>query len=300
MAIGIEKIEQIKQLEREGILQPILERKGRELREYITLDPNHKGLLTYDELARLQTWLLDRFEYVSDNWQFNKDDFWDTTDWKRALVCDESLIRGDNGVFQGDCNHFGYAILGILYYVFGYSKSHLERVACAAETGEGHFVTWIQASDGVVYQMENRVKKPRSVRYMRDLGYEYWYYSKMTNVANWYKADKRAAEIIYNTPTNLNSDKAEFSIKKVFKIHKSKTLVKEWFQVASGALIAAKAFILTSANDIANTLEAHKSDLGVLVDEKFIGILVALLGLLGLYIRTITDKDIDHKRSIHE
>jgi hypothetical protein len=288
-------------MEKDGTLQPLLEKRSKELKQIITGDPNYKGLLTYDQLAKLQTWLLKRFDYQSDDYVFNKDDLWDTTAWKEALLAKDIQWHGHpKGMFGSDCDSFGYAVLGILYYVFGYSKSHLERVACATETNEGHFVAWIQSKEGVVYQMENRIRKPRSVKYMRDFGYEYWHYSKMTNVSQWFDARKRASEIIYNTPSNLKSDRAEFELKKVFKIHKSKFLIKDWTQVFGGLIITVKSMLILNANEIANTLEAHKQDLSMFIDGKYIGITVMILGFVGLYLRTVTDKDLNLKKSINE
>jgi hypothetical protein len=301
MAIGQDKIKQIKELEKQKILQPILEDEGENLRELVTGDFK-KGdrLLSYRELARLQTWLLKRFDYVSDGWQFNKNDMWDTTAWKRAMVCHIGLIKGDNGKFQGDCDDFGYAMLGILYYVFGYTKSQLERVACKTETGEGHFITWIQANDNVIYQMENRVRKPRSVKYMRDLGYEYWHYSKMTNVDKWFNAEKRASRIIYDTPANLESDKPEFSLAKALRIDKSKTLLKDWIQTIVGLFIGIKTAILSAPNEVADILSANKSDLTNIVSNEVLGFTIAVLGFIGIYLRTITNKDVDHKKGLNE
>jgi len=143
--------------------------------------------------------------------------------------------------------------------------------------------------------MENRVQKPRSVKYMRDKGYEYMHYSKMTNVDRWYKADKRAAEIIYNTPSGLASDEAEFTIDKATAITKSKTLVKEWFQIASGSAITAVSVIKSNPEAIATTLSANKSDLSQFIGVEYIGLFVALLGFIGVYLRTITNKDVDNK-----
>jgi hypothetical protein len=269
-----------------------IEKGKKELIPSITGVDSHIGLLSYDQLAKLQTYLLTKFHYVSDDWQFNEDDLWDTTVWAEAILCDD--------FFDDDCDGFGYAVLGILYYVFGYSRNQLERVACRTETKEGHFVCWVPADTGVIYQMENRVKKPRSVKYMRDLGYEYWHYSKMTNVDRWFNAEKRASQIIYNTPNNLESDKAEFSIAKALRVDKSKHLVKGWFQTVAGVAISIKAMLLSSAGALASTVQMNKHELSQIIDLKYIGLFITLLGILDIYIRTVTNKDVNAKRSIDE
>jgi hypothetical protein len=135
---------------------------------------------------------------------------------------------------------------------------------------------------------------------MRNLGYEYWHYSKMTNVDRWFNAEKRAAEIIYNTPTNLESDKPEFSLAKALRIDKSKTLLKDWTQAIVGLFIGIKATILSAPNEVADILSANKDDITNIVSNEVLGFTIAVLGFIGIYLRTITNKDVDHKKGLNE
>jgi hypothetical protein len=130
---------------------------------------------------------------------------------------------------------------------------------------------------------------------MRDLGYDYKHYSKMTNVDRWFVAKKRASEIIYNTPNDLASDAPEFTVDKATAITKSKTLVKEWFQVASGSAISVVSVIKNNPEAVASTLSANKADISQFVGAEYVGLFITILGFVGIYIRTITNKDIQHK-----
>ena len=285
---GLKGIEYLERLKADGTLDQMLEEIGNKLRSEVGSSVD--GRLTYSQISKVQLILLNHFIYISDDSQYEKADFWDPTSYMDAM-----FAFSQNGKFKGDCDSYGYAILGILYYVFRYNKKDLYRVACGTETGEGHFVAWARSSDGYLYQVENRLQEPKSVKFMRDKGYEFWDYSPMTRVDKWFKAESFVSKEIYNTPNNLESDCAEFTVSKAISVHKSKTLVKEWFQLASGAAISTVSVVTTNPDAIASTIQANQGDLSQFIDGKFIGLFIAGLGLVGIYLRTITNKDVDHK-----
>jgi len=151
--------------------------------------------VTYELLNKVQIWIMKHFRYESDGYIFNKEDMWST------IVFDLMVLEG---IIEDDCDGFGYAIIEFAIRILQINPNRVYRVACAAETGEGHFVTWIKADDGVTYQLENRVRKPRTVKYMHELGYEYWYYSPMDkkHISKnlWKNAPQKVMNIIYETP----------------------------------------------------------------------------------------------------
>jgi len=200
------------------VKKKLLNEKILELRNLwdVTLGANP----TYDQLAAVQKWALSHFDYTPDGYQFNKEDMWDPLAFEKMLLVDK---------LKDDCDGFGYAILGIMYHVFGMKKQDIYRVSCATETNEGHFVAWVRSKSGIVYQLENRVRKPRTIKYMRELGYEYWHYSPMTNVGQWFNAKKKAAEFVYDTPIKAAGNEPELNVGTMIKATpKSKTLMFGW------------------------------------------------------------------------
>jgi len=252
---------------------------------------DHRGRLTYWQLQALQTWLIDKFDYVSDDYQFDEADYWDTTVWMEAILLDR---------FTDDCDGFGYAVLGILYYVFNYQKKDLYRVACATETKEGHFVAWAVAAEGYTYQMENRSRYIRSVKYFKDLGYNYWYYSPMTKPNVWFDPTQKLGRLLVETPSNLAADKARFRIGKIFEVHKSKTLIKEWGSAVIGTVVSAGGFIMNHPTDLASTIQSNQHWFMQIFDAKTVGLIMIALSFSGLYLRAVTDKDVDIKRDIDD
>jgi len=257
-----------------------------ELQEYFGITDNTSGTISYTNLDKALNWVLDRFDYTPDNYEFNEDDFWDTEAFRKMVL---------QGFLKDDCDGAGYALLEILFRVFLVYKKNLYRVACRTETGEGHFVAQVNASDGITYQVENRVRKPRSVRYMRDKGYEYMHYSPMTRVDRWYNPDKRMADVIYNTPANLASDKPSFSVSKALRIGKSKSLIAHWTTVGIGAISSTVSTVVSMSGDVVSNLQANQSNLAQFMSPTYLGVLMVILGLIGVYLRTVTNKDIDSK-----
>lgn len=249
------------------------------------------GRITYDQIKQAQTWVLKRFVYKSDDYMFNKEDFWDTEAFKKMLL---------QGYLQDDCDGFGYAILGLLYRVFRVPKRDLYRVACLTETQEGHFVVQVRDVNGIVYQVENRIRIPRSVKYMKDKGYTYLNYSPMTRVDSWFSAPRHMAEEIYKTPNDLASDKAQFSITKAFRLDKSRSLINHWTTVTLGGITTAFSTFTNAGSQIVSTLQANQSNLAQFISPTNLGILMVVLGLIGVYLRTVTDKDIEMKAKYDE
>jgi len=291
MSIGQDIADKIKQLKKEKKLDAMLAGPIDDLRKLVGEPQN--GRLTYEQLSILQTWLLERFDYKSDEYIWNESDHWDTTAWMQMLLWDKKILphHRDKGI-GSDCDFWGYALLGVLYYVFGYSKNDIFRVACATETNEGHFVVWVKDEIDIYYQMENRVQKPRSIKYMRDLGYEYWHYSSMKNVGKWFNAKKKVALIIYDTPNNLASDKPDFRFSNIFKINKSKTLVIGWFQF----IISTMSAFFMNFDMIGSTLQAHRGDLSNILDPKSVSIIMIITSIMVLVTRVVTHKSIEVKK----
>ena len=203
-------------------------------------------------------------------------DLWDTTAYDNLLKY---------GEFTGDCDDFGYCMLELLYRIYGLPKENLFRVSCSTETGEGHFVVWVRTNpEGIIYQVENRVRVPRSLVYMKELGYSYWHYSDMTRTDRWFDAEQKARDIIASTPSNLKADKPIFSVKKAFAVHKSKTLTVGWVQIVTG-------FVST----MLPWLQSNEGYLERIISTESVGILMILLGFMAVFLRTVTSKDIDQK-----
>jgi hypothetical protein len=241
-----------------------------------TVNQKAKGKIDYDELKRLQQWALERFIYVSDEAQFKVSDMWSTEAY-------DKMMR--DGILKEDCDGFSYFIIEALVKVFQLPKENLFRVSCSTETGEGHFVVWVKTHpEGIIYQVENRVRVPRSLVYMKELGYSYWHYSDMTRTDRWFNAEQRARDIIASTPSNLKSDKPIFSVKKAFAVHKSKTLTVGWVQIVTG-------FVTT----MLPWLQSNEGYLERIISTESVGILMILLGFMAVFLRTITSKDIDQK-----
>jgi len=250
-----------------------------------------KGTINYIHLQWWLAYVLRRFNYTTDTIKFSKDDFWDTAVFNVFML--------DDAVYD-DCDGAGYCLIEGLIRIFAMYKNNVYRVACAAETGEGHFVAWAKATDGVTYQVENRVRKPRSLRYMHDLGYEYWYYSSMAKAEisknKWHNADNKVAKLIYNTPSNLAADKPEFAFSKILRVDKSKDLALKWGQALFAGVTATYAFVRDNVNEVVMTVQASKGDLANILDVKTVSIVMFVTSMIGLYIRAVTNKDVDMKK----
>jgi len=273
----------------EDMKQNLFTNRVQQLKEHFGQDEVQPNTVipTYAKLKTIHSYVMSHFKYTSDMVAYNKADMWDTEVFRRILIC---------GVLKDDCDGAGSAMLQLAYYVFGFKKDMIYMVACATETNEGHYVTWHQCDDGIYYQIENRVRKPRTVKYMREFGYDYWDYASLTSPMNWKKAKQKVANIIYNTPNNIASDAPEFSFRKALSVDKSKMLVKDWFGFISGTTITVVSVVKDNASELVNTLQSNQHNLSQFIDAKEVGILMVLLSVIGIYLRTVTHKDIDEKR----
>ena len=253
--------------------------------------------IDYELLDRLQKLNLKHFKYIGDDEEWNKADFWDTEAWKKFVL---AVYLGRK--YTNDCDQYSYAILGVCYYIFDIDKKDLHRVSCGTEPegkGEGHFVSWIRTTSGVLYQLENRIRQPRSIPYMFDYGYRYWHYSTMEpkyiKKDKWLNAKQKVIHIMYETPSALKSDKSSFSFAKAFRIDKSHSLLKEWLSVATGVVTSLIGVITTSGKEVVDTLQANQGNLAQFLAPEYLGALMVVLGLIGVYLRTVTHRDINKK-----
>ena len=243
--------------------------------------------LSYAHLKWLHQYFLANFNYKTDEVNYNKDDYWNTMAYSWLIL---------DGYLDDDCDG-SYALIEGMIRILLMSKDTVCRVACQAESGEGHFVSWGRIN-GIWYQVENRIKQPRTLKYMRDMGYEYWYYSTMEpkyiKKNKWLNAPQRVATIIYNTPKGLEADDSDFTIEKAIRVDKSKTLLKDW--LATGAGITT--FISGLSNhgsEVVETLQANQGNMAQFLNPQYLGAFMTILGLVGIYLRTKTSKDIDLK-----
>jgi len=271
--------EYIKRLKAQNLLGITLHPAIKELRDRVNnIEGNSR--LYYLQLELIQNYVLSKFNYIGDDKQFKLGDYWDTTAWMKCLLAEEDG-------WYGDCDEFGYAVLGILYHVFGYKSTDIFRSSCAAETGEPHFVAWAISEEGVYYQMENRIKRPRTVRYMRDLGYEYWLFSSMLNTKKWNKAPNKVKDIIYNTPPNLESEKPRVTLRALTAVDTSKTQVNNWIQIVGG--------LTTAIVSLATTVESVSQTTMLIA-----GIVLSVFGAIGLYLRAVTYEEVERKKGYNE
>ena len=235
--------------------------------------------INLDQLKRAHAWIWSMFHYKSDSYTFNKDDFWDTEVFDRMLL---SWLSGGDKV-EDDCDGFGYAILELLYRVFNVNKAHLRRVACAAETGEGHFVAWVLV-DGVWYQTENRTYDPKPVATFVKKGYTFWYYSDLNHIEGWYNATGEVENIVRDTPSSLAAEEPAVTLDNYTAVSKSRTLMKEWATKISGIALV-----------VASQLPAWRSDLEHLLTPSVIGFLMIASGVIGIILRVKTTKPLAYK-----
>jgi hypothetical protein len=254
-----------------------------ELQAFFVVDKSNPNR-SYKTIKTAHQFIMRFFTYTPDEDMFQKADFWDTEGLAKLLIC---------GFIKDDCDGAGYPILELLYRVFLFAKKDLYRVACGTETNEGHFVAWARGSDGYLYQVENRLQEPKSVKFMRNKGYEFWDYSPMTRVDRWFKAESFVSKEIYKTPNDLASDKPKFTLSKAFRIDKSKTLIKNWASVAIGSTVT---IVSQNSRDIVDTLQANESNISKFLDPSTLGIIMTILGLTGVFLRTVTNKDVDEKK----
>ena len=258
-----------------------------------------RGTIHYSHLVWWLKYVLQRFEYTSDEIRFNTDDYWDTRIF--------NILMLDDATYD-DCDGAGHILIEGLIRIFFMDLSNVFRVACGAETGEPHFVAWAIADDGVYYQIENRMvmfnNEPRSVKFMKEFGYNFWYYSSMSKEDigpnKWYAAKQKVMNIMYETPLNLASDRPRFSVLKALRVDKSKDLLLKWGTGIFAGISTAFSFVHDNAIVVASTVQAHKTDLGNLFDIKTVSIVMLVTSLTGIYIRTITHKDVDEKRTYDE
>ena len=160
--------------------------------------------LTYEMLNKGHKWVYKRLRYGSDSKVYGKDDHWNTMAFYWMLLDD---------YLDDDCDGEGYVHIGMLLLIFKVNSLNVCRVACQTEGGEGHFVAWVKADDGIWYQTENRIQNMMTVKAMRERGYEYWHYSTMAprdiKPGKWYDAGKKAREIASDTPLNGVATEAE-------------------------------------------------------------------------------------------
>jgi hypothetical protein len=180
----------------------IIEQRLSQMRQEMGIE---YGVASYRNLQKILDWYHANFHYQSDAITFGKDDFWNTMAFSWYIL---------DGTLWDDCDS-GYALIEAIERIIGLDsnteRKRIRRVSCKTETGEGHFVVWVKADDDIWYQVENRIRIVRTVKYMRDFGYQFWHYSNMSaehiNTNKWFDAEKEAARICYETPSGLASDK---------------------------------------------------------------------------------------------
>ena len=251
------------------------------------------GKLSYVQMAEVMECTIPRFNYTSDDTKYNVADYWSTKTLLELLY---------TGTLRDDCDGRGREFEGILYYLCNYHKKDLYEASCSAETGEGHYVCWARADDGLIYQLENRIRKPRTIKYMLELGYTYWDYRPLTKIGKWFKADNFIGKELYKytQAKRLEADTPEFTIKKALMVDKSKTLLKDWLGVISGLAIDIREALLYNSNDVINTLNANKADIAHYVPDYTIGTFIVILSMVGIYLRTVTNKDVEVKKDYDE
>ena len=245
------------------------------LRNKFGVNSSNIGTVTYEQLEQVQSYLLSKFTYVTDEVQFEKIDYWDTQAF-------DKLLRYDK--FEGDCDDFGYCVIELCHKVFELPKQDIYRVSCKVETGGGHFVAWIKAADGYTYQLENRIRVPRSIKFMVDFGYTYMHYSSMKHTDMWYDANIKVKALVLETPPNLKADRSIFTVRKALAVEKSKSLQVGWFQVMLGFFSTLMPFLQNNEGYLEKILSAES-----------VGVVMILLGFITIFLRTITNKDISLK-----
>ena len=233
--------------------------------------------ITYELLAKVVLWVNSRVNYLNDLDNYGKPDFWNTLafNW---LMLDDYL--------DDDCDGSGYVYIAFCLYVLKMNVRNVYRVACKAETGEGHFVTWARASNNIIYQIENRMNVPRTLRYMHDLGYRYMQYSDMSpnNIKKdkLFNAENFVMKEIYKTPLSAQGNEPDVPVTSMVKATaKSKTLS---FGVFDKALTTGGAILATLASQ---------------ADWKVVA-LIGAYGILSLgivyYIRSVTYEPLEFKK----
>ncbi len=239
--------------------------------------------IDYKTLALIQAMLFDNFTYISDDKLFNKPDLWNTRAFEEFMI---------NGSFKGDCDDFAYCIIEYLIRVFKIPKKDIYRVTCLEELGGGHYVAWCRITEGLLVQIENRFREPRTLRWFNDYGYKYTFYAPMRYKSNtWFKPDEFASYEIYKTPKSNIADNAipNNTFSKAFKVTKSKTLAAGWTQTLVGIIIS-----------IFPMLQSQEQQLEKLFSPTTVGSLLIIFGILSVILRVITNKDIDEKRSLND
>jgi hypothetical protein len=233
--------------------------------------------ITYDLLDKVLKYVNSRITYAYDSVTFGKSDLWNTQAFRWFVV---------DGHLLDDCDGSGYVFIGMALHVLQMPPENVFRVSCATETNEGHFVCWVKASSGVIYQLENRIRKPRTLRYMHDFGYKYWHYSNMSpNTIRkdiWYKAENRVMKEIYKTPIDALGNEPDGSmLTAVRATNKSKTLSFGLFDK-----------LLTTAGGVIGTIATVN-------DWKVAGMII-LYGVISLgvvyYIRSVTYEPLEYKQ----
>jgi predicted transglutaminase-like cysteine proteinase len=233
--------------------------------------------ITYELLDKVLKYVNARITYEYDSENYGKTDFWNTQAFRWFVV---------DGYLLDDCDGSGYVFIGMALHVLKIHPKHVFRVSCATETNEGHFVCWVRASNGILYQIENRLRQPRTLRYMHDFGYKYWQYSDMSpaNIRKdrWYNAENKVMKEIYKTPISAPGNEPTGSLATAIKnTAKSKTLTFGIFDK-----------LLTTVGGVLGTLATVN-------DWKVAG-LVVLYGLISLvvvyYIRSITYEPLEFKK----
>jgi len=127
-------------------------------------------------------------------------------------------------------------------------------------------------------------------------------YNPLTKNRKHYKPEEFIAKQLYlyqqaeQKGVRLEAERPKFTWSKIFRVDKSKTLIKEWFGAISGIIITTKAVVANYSNEIIDTINANKSDLSQYLPDASVGVLITVLSFVGLYLRAVTDKDVEAKR----
>ena len=266
--------------------------------------------ITIDVLNNLQSWLLKRFKYTGDHRNFKISDYHNPLSFEWLML--------DNVLFD-DCDGFGMATLKAYNIILKIPKHKIFRVSCLTEepNPEGHYVAWVKADDGIIYQMENRVLYARTLRYMRDVvGYTYWDYSSMEAKYMkddiWMKAEGMVERTIRATPKGLSADllalvregRATDAVsedgRKALKLSTIKygavsMLDSVKYLNVSKTLMTSLTQGITSLGILGDAILNNRGSIGIVI-----GLLVLAFSAVQWYNRGVTTKSLKSKRSYDE
>jgi len=265
---------------------------------------------------------LKRFQYTGDERNFQKSDYHNPLAFEWLML--------DNVLFD-DCDGFGMAMLKGYHQILKIPKKRIYRASCLTEepNPEGHYVSWVRADDGIVYQLENRVGWARTLRYMRDVvGYTYWDYSSMEakyiKKDVWMKAEGMVTRTVNETPMGLTADliamvKEGRSEKKSSKRVSVKRKPKRTKEIEKAAVISTIKGGAVGMFESVKYINLSKSlmtaaaqglgSLGVLAEAVVnnrgpiivgLGAMALLFAVVHWYNRGVTTKSLKTKSSINE